>query len=130
MQVATLTLPNFPQPELARALSPNGRSHWADRAAAVRLVHLAVRVALLLDPVQPIRGPVRIVATYAVPDRRRRDLDNFSAVLKPVLDALVRANVIEEDNVRIVQSLDVRIVHQPGTRCLTLEITPGEGRDG
>lgn len=40
-------------------------------------------------------GPIEVSVTYARPDNRRRDLDNF---FKAVADALVEFEVIEDDS--------------------------------
>lgn len=49
--------------------------------------------------------PVAIVIDVATPDRRHRDLDN---VLKAVLDALVRAKVLVNDDMTHVHCITVR----------------------
>ena len=46
-------------------------------------------------PVQPLSGRLRVEVLASPPDRRRRDLDNL---LKPVLDALTRGQVIGDDS--------------------------------
>lgn len=45
-------------------------------------------------PVRPLSGRLRVEVAVCPPDRRRRDLDNLG---KPVLDALVKGRVIEDD---------------------------------
>ncbi len=45
-------------------------------------------------PVQPLSGRLRVEVVICPPDGRRRDLDNLG---KPVLDALVKGRVIEDD---------------------------------
>lgn len=53
-----------------------------------------------VEPVFTTEVEVEIVVT--LPDRRKRDIDN---ILKPILDALEHANVLEND--RLVASLHV-----------------------
>jgi len=50
-----------------------------------------------------IKGPVRIAITLHAPDKRRRDADNR---IKGVLDSLVRMEVIEADDNRIVRMVE------------------------
>ena len=42
--------------------------------------------------------PVTAQVTFVVPDKRRRDTDNFLAMLKPCFDALVEMGVLEDDS--------------------------------
>lgn len=44
---------------------------------------------------KPMRGEVAVLVVLHPPDRRRRDLDNL---LKAVLDALVKAQVLRDDS--------------------------------
>lgn len=40
--------------------------------------------------------------TFVVPDSRRRDPDNYLAMMKPVVDGLVLADVLPDDNFSVV----------------------------
>jgi crossover junction endodeoxyribonuclease RusA len=45
---------------------------------------------------KPFTGPIRITVELTPPDRRKRDLDNFSG--KALWDALAHANVFMDDS--------------------------------
>lgn len=45
---------------------------------------------------------VRVKALFLFPDQARRDPDNYTASLKPVLDGLVAAGVLDDDDFRHV----------------------------
>lgn len=74
----------------ASALSPNARR---DRRAATAAragmreagFYLARQASLRVAP------DARLVLTFCPPDRRRRDLDNMLAALKPALDGIAHA---------------------------------------
>jgi len=53
--------------------------------------------------VETIISPVNVAAVFYMPTRRRVDLVNLQEAL---LDILVRAEVLEDDNSRIVVSMD------------------------
>ena len=67
-----------------KILSKNGREYLA------RVVSYGVACG-----VKKIKGKVAVSIGAYLPDQRRRDLDNL---LKPTLDALVAAGVIEDDS--------------------------------
>lgn len=46
-------------------------------------------------PAKPLSGRLRVEVVVCPPDRRKRDLDNLA---KPVLDALTKGGVIEDDS--------------------------------
>lgn len=58
--------------------------------------------AAKLAKADPIHGPVEVAIEIVAPDRRRRDCDN---AIKPVLDALVSANLIDGDDGRFVRTV-------------------------
>jgi Holliday junction resolvase RusA-like endonuclease len=46
----------------------------------------------------PFYPPVTAQVTFVVTDARRRDSDNFMAMLKPMWDALVAQGVLQDDS--------------------------------
>lgn len=86
------------------ALSPNARvSRW-ERMKAARGYREAARVQALdvrnrRSTAYPLTPPVRVVVTFGLPDRRRRDWDNLIAALKPAFDGLVDARLLADDSV-------------------------------
>lgn len=85
----------FPWPP--RELSPNARVHWRTLAKAKREYKEACGWAILHVSLAQLRPPVTAQVTFVVPDKRRRDTDNFLAMLKPLFDALVEF-VLEDDS--------------------------------
>ena len=89
----------FPWPP--RALSPNSRAHW--RQVARMKANYKEHCGWIIrgeyhDTVPQVRPPVTAQVTFVVPDKRRRDSDNFLAMLKPCFDALVEMGVLEDDS--------------------------------
>lgn len=66
-------------------------------------VAVALRKQLGTARIQPYRTPVQVDMELRAPDRRRRDVDNFS---KGVLDALTHAQVWADDS--LVDVLNIR----------------------
>ncbi len=68
----------------------------------------------------PIDYPVNIKCTYYMPTRRRVDLTNL---LEATHDCLVKANVLEDDNSKIVVSVDgSRVSYDKGRPRTEVEI--------
>ena len=82
------------------ACSPNARVHWVVRHKATTDARLAAgweaMVAKPDDWETPEKATVQF--TFVVPDRRRRDSDNFVGRAKSFLDGLVDAGVIKDDS--------------------------------
>ena len=55
------------------------------------------------------KGKVKVTITYYFPDKRSRDIDNYTP--KFIMDGLVSAEIIEDDNQRIVTSLTTRFLY-------------------
>ena len=81
-------------------LSPNARVHWAKLAWWKRAYkeECGWTIRKAIQAPRHIRPPVQAQVTFVVTDSRRRDADNYMAMLKPVWDALVEMGVIEDDN--------------------------------
>ena len=103
MDVVSLDLPWPPA-----ALNPNKRLYWAarHRAAAqyrnecfVVAKDMINRAGRIKAPVpSPLPTPVTATVTFWMPNRRRRDLDNLLAAMKPAWDGLVDAGLLADDN--------------------------------
>lgn len=92
-----IVIPYLPPSEL----SPNARVHWVKKYQAAQklkedVFYLAKQAAI------PRFTTATIQFTFVVPDSRRRDPDNYLAMMKPVVDALVLADVLPDDNFSVV----------------------------
>lgn len=79
----------------------NHRDHWrviARKRAGMR--EAAFYAAKTLDP---IPGPVSLTVTFAFPDRRARDLDNYE--IKGAIDGCVDAGLLSDDRSTILRSV-------------------------
>lgn len=76
---------------------------------------------LLLQRPERHEGPVSIVMTFALPDKRRRDIDNLP---KSILDLLVHHQVIQRDDCEFVRQLTLAIGE--GFEGVRVVITPVE----
>jgi crossover junction endodeoxyribonuclease RusA len=67
-----------------------------------------------------------VVLVYQAADNRRRDADNISASLKPILDTLVKAGVLPDDSSKHVAMTGQRILPPDGNKRgrVWLEVTP------
>lgn len=74
-------------------------------------------------PLHVLSGKLRVTISVLPPDRRRRDLDNL---LKPLLDALVRAALIEDDS--MIDDLRIHRLglHPDGKVIVNVAEIPGE----
>lgn len=124
MTVQTLTFPNFPSPQCARALSPNGRAHWASKRNHAKQVKQAVHVRALIQGLAQMDGIVEIQPRFIYPVARKRDDDNLATgVMKAVRDGLVEAGYLKADDMdHVVQKRPIVEV-QKGTRALILTFT-------
>lgn len=90
--------------KLHRAVAGQTRAHWRARAAGV-----ARDAYGHADHGQHWHQRVRIVLTFRFPTRRRRDTPNlYSYVGKPIVDGLVDAQLIPDDDDHHVIGPDMR----------------------
>lgn len=82
---------------------------------------------LLAQEAKPIKGQVSVTIGLTSPTKRLYDIDNR---IKPVLDLIVKAGVIEDDSIRIVRRITVCAVDScmPGA-TISIEAYDEEERD-
>ena len=111
MSTLTLTLPWPP-----RELSPNARVSWpAVYRAKQSYMELAWGAALEARP-QGFKVLTEALAhvTFVVPTRRRYDLDNLMAMLKPAWDAFVATKLIWDDDSQHLRHGEPKLVVERG----------------
>lgn len=116
-----LVLEDFPQPAVARVLSPNGRAHWAVRKLARESVSERIAVEARRCGLERMRGLVEIQPVWTFPRKGRHDPDNLSTgVLKVVLDSLVRGWWLADDSQVHVRLMPPVVRVERGVRRLEL----------
>ena len=117
-------IPQLPPPEV----SPNARVHWQVRANATRdykaMVTLLAKEAISNTKFEyPFENAV-IGFVFAVPDKRRRDLDNAISSSKAIIDAIVSAGIIVDDSWQhlALGSIQMRQLKSPGVFVEILKI--------
>ena len=92
------------------ALSPNARVHWRTLAKAKAQYKEECEWLVLAQgrswwpTIHEIAPPVVTAqVTFIVTDKRRRDTDNFLAMLKPLWDALVEMGALVGDHADVLR---------------------------
>ncbi len=121
----TLILEDFPSVAEVRLLGPNsGTANRYALATARRHVQQGVWYAVREQGIRPVPPPAHVTLRYVMPDDKHRDADNFAAIGKPVIDGLVKSEILAGDNAaRLTQR--VEFVKEPGARRLEVVIDPG-----
>jgi len=89
-------------------LSANDRMHWRPKAAITARWRADARVLAQAARV-PHLERIRVVVEWLPPDRRRRDPANLAPVAKAVVDGLVDAGLVADDDHRHVTGPDLRL---------------------
>ena len=116
----SIELPYLPPKEFSR----NSRVHWTALHRVKDQVYDDILITLLESgfkkDVQPL-DTATVTFTFYIPDKRNRDADNLITSAKPMLDGLVRAGVIADDNLVTigvpVYKWEMR-PRKPGTRIV------------
>ena len=128
--MTTITIPAAP----AYALSPNARTHHMVKARGTRDLFTVTYLTIGQEyPLTMIPGPVTLDWIIRLPKRRKHmDWDNAIATLKPAMDGLVAAGVIEDDNTNIVTRIGLTQIgwreHRIDQGELEVTITPVNAR--
>ena len=91
-------------------LSPNARLHWAERFKAAQEFRTATAMGVMGCGGWHPMERATIQATFVVTTQRRRDPDNWLAMLKPALDFLVDTGILIDDDWAHVELLSPRFV--------------------
>ena len=115
--VFTLTVP------MALVNNSNHRTHWALKAR--RRAHMRELALYTCVDCPAIPGPVHLTVTFAFPDRRNRDLDNYE--IKGAIDGAVDAGVITDDRSTVLRAVTRRpadVLSPRGFAVLTFAFRP------
>lgn len=126
-----LVLDGYPSRDEAELLGPNrGTRLWAvDKAR--HAIHERVAVEADRQLLPAVQAPVRVTYTFVVPDRMRRDWDNYALMCKPVQDGLVLCGVLPGGDHWQALEGNVRFRVEPGQRRLEITLEPmGVARAG
>jgi len=89
-------------------LNANQRLHWRKRSDITKALRAAGKQAAL-DARVPRLERAHIDAVYKPPNRRRRDVANLYPSFKAVIDGLVDAGVLEDDDDKHLTGPDMRL---------------------
>ena len=96
---------DLPQADM---LSLNGRADRRTLSPRIRTLRLQARVMARAARC-PSLERARLVAWVRFPDGRRRDLHNYMPTLKALVDGLVDAGLLPDDDSRHLQGPDMRL---------------------
>ena len=65
-----------------------------------------IKLETIKQKIQPVKK-CDLIFTFNFADHRKRDLDNYSATIKFILDGLVHSRILEDDNYKIVRSITI-----------------------
>jgi len=87
--------------------------HWTSRKAEADLIHSLVAISCRNQGVKPIvEFPIDIVIKASYKDNRRRDSGNVSN--KELIDGLVMAKILPDDNTKYVYSVKTIAINGTG----------------
>lgn len=78
-------------------LNENDRRHWARKSPHVRAIRQVAHQTAVVTRAPHLQR-ARLVVTLAYPDRKRRDRHNYTPTIKPIIDGLIDAGVLPDDD--------------------------------
>ena len=108
-------------------LSENGRGHWRERARLSRYWRTLTQIearSLINRGTWPRLQRAHITVTISWPDRIRRDPANYTLTAKPIVDGLVDAGLLPDDDHEHVTGPDMRRARGPLQIHLLIEPLP------
>ena len=115
----TVVIPGRPPNPNDYNRSGSGAQHWAQqRAVAKRWRTAAARLGQAAKPPGWVAlGRARLVVTFVVATRARRDLDNLVSSTKPLTDGLVDAGLLVDDSTNVLTEVVYRWRYQKGVNA-------------
>ena len=126
MTVTTITIPRMTIHPTDWLTSNGSHGHWSTvRAARHRLRHRAAIEARGWQ-LQPITGPVHVTVHVGYPTRTKADPINAAPTVKPIIDGIVDARILPEDNSDVITAItyvrDTELAPR-GTHTIRIDIT-------
>lgn len=122
-----LVLDGYPSKAQAALLGPNSGTRRYGVDAERERIHAWVKLECDRQQVGAVKAPVRVTYTFVVPDRIRRDWDNYALMCKPVQDGLVKSGVLPGGDHWEALEGNVRFRVAAGQRRLEVVIDVREG---
>lgn len=100
------------------------RASWPLRTVIVRVG--GTRKRPKMEPRQVAIAPMayaKVVIAIVVPTKGRRDTDNGTASMKPIMDAMVTAGVIVDDDYEHIGQPEIGFVIRPGQSRVVIRFT-------
>lgn len=88
-----------------KALSPNARIHWAQKAKAVKAYRYEAAWVTKAEKLQKPEGMITLELIFRPPSRRRYDLDNCIAMMKGALDGIADGMGVDDSRFRLNASM-------------------------
>lgn len=112
-----LQILDFKCPSLNASYS--GR-HWTKRRAEASYIHTLVAIDCRRQAITPITEfPIDVTVTAYYKDNRRRDSGNISN--KELIDGLVIAGIIPDDNTKYIRAVTTIAVNKAGSNYVEIE---------
>jgi Holliday junction resolvase RusA-like endonuclease len=110
----------------AAFINANDRLHWRAKAKLTAAWRGAVESASFHGRERDDYTHAHIVIGFRFPTNHRRDVGNYYPTAKAIVDGLVDACLIPDDNDTNIVGPDLRRTHPNGTPQVTVTITPLE----
>lgn len=98
-----------------------GRTNWYEYQDMKKEYHRYVKLKTLNIKPKPNYKKCDMIVTYHFKDKRKRDTHNLT---KCLLDALVEAKIIYDDNYEVLNSYTEKGVYDKGNEYIEIEILP------
>lgn len=98
----------------------NSNSYYSYNSKKKKWKNIVISSLPKKVPEEPLTK-VKVDIHYIFPDKRRRDLDNYSG--KFLLDPLVEIGVIQDDNYTVLSNLNISAEHKPKIKKTVITIS-------